>query len=192
MFDYLGVLISVILGMALTHVLKGFNRLIQTRQTAKPYWVHLVWSFNMLIYVLGIWWGMFWWKHLEVWTIEIFFFLAGYSIVLYLLAGILYPVEAADDIDYEKYFFANRHWFFGIQTLAFLMDIPETVLKGSSHLRDVPHNYVAFLVAILSINAIGLMTDNRRIHGLLCIGWLVSTLAYLTLTAMDRIATTGT
>ena len=47
MFDYLGVLISVILGLALTHLLLGTSRLIQERDSVKPYWVQLVWTLNV-------------------------------------------------------------------------------------------------------------------------------------------------
>jgi hypothetical protein len=58
MFEYLGVLIAVILGLSLTHLLRGLSRLIHMRRTVKPYWVQIVWTVNILIYVLAVWWGM--------------------------------------------------------------------------------------------------------------------------------------
>lgn len=48
-FDYFGVLISVIMGLALTHLLRGLGRLMQLRYQAQPYWVHIVWTVNALI-----------------------------------------------------------------------------------------------------------------------------------------------
>lgn len=125
MFDYLGVLVAVILGLSLTHLLRGLSKLIQQRRTVKPYWVHVVWTINILIYVLAIWWGMFWWTKLQVWTIEEFFYIALYCIVLFMLASMLYPAESPHDLDCEEYFFANKSWFFGIQLAAWLLDIPE-------------------------------------------------------------------
>jgi len=189
MFDYLGVLISVILGMAITHLLKGVNRLIQLRRKVRPYWVHLVWTLNVLIYVLGIWWGMFWWKRLESWSIEQFLFLTAYAIVLFLLAGMLYPAEMPEDHHCETYFFENRRWFFGIWILALLIDIPETLLKGDAHLRDVPTQYALFLGVSLAIGITGFASANRRIHAVLAPAWLATSLVYLMFTSLEHIVT---
>jgi hypothetical protein len=78
MFEYLGVLIAVILGLSLTHLLRGLSKLIHMRRTIKPYWVQIVWTVNILIYVLAVWWGMFWWNKLQAWSIEEFFAIAAY------------------------------------------------------------------------------------------------------------------
>ena len=87
MFSYLGVLISVILGLALTHLLIGLSKIIQLRTSVKVYWVQVVWTINVILYVLALWWGMFWWNKLQVWTIEEFLFIIGYSIVIFMLAS---------------------------------------------------------------------------------------------------------
>src|ERR1035441_9685778 len=91
MFSYLGVLISVILGLALTHLLVGLSKMIQLRESVKIYWVQVVWTINIILYVLALWWGMFWWNKLQVWTIEEFLFIIGYSIVVFMLASMLSP-----------------------------------------------------------------------------------------------------
>src|ERR1017187_2080349 len=122
MFSYLGVLISVILGLALTHLLVGLSKMIQLRESVKIYWVQVVWTINVIIFVLALWWGMFWWNKLQVWTIEQFFFITGYSMVLFMLASMLYPWEFPGDLDFKKYFFANKSWFFGILLTATLID----------------------------------------------------------------------
>lgn len=131
---------------------------------------------------------MFWWTKLQVWSIEEFFFIAGYCIVLFMLASMLYPPEFSHDLDCEEYFFANRSWFFGIQLAAWLLDIPETLAKASAHLRDVPRQYEFFLPAMLLICLIGLGSANRRVHGVLCLAWFAATVGYLTFTSLDKIA----
>src|SRR5205814_1188633 len=127
---YLAVLISIILGLALTHILFGCSRLIQLRGQVRVYWVQLVWAAIVLFYVLALWWGMFWWKHLTVWSFQTFFFLVLYSIVVFVLASIVFPMEFGEGADFEAYFFKNRRWFFGLYILALLLDIPETVIKS--------------------------------------------------------------
>src|SRR6478735_6240906 len=128
MFDYLGVLISVIFGLAITHTISGWSWLVQHRHNVRPYWVQLVWSLNLMFYVLALWWGMFWWKHLQVWTIQEFLFLTGYAIVMFMIASILFPGEMSESSQEDR-FFANRQWFFSLLLVAHLIDIPETAAK---------------------------------------------------------------
>ena len=167
MFDYFGVLISVIMGLALIHLLRGAVRLIQMRHEVRPYWVHIVWTINCAIFVLAIWWGMYWWRELQDWTVGWFYFIAAYSIALFLWAAMLYPPEYSSGFDFEEYFFYNRPWFFGIQTVVFLMDIPETLEKAALHLRPVPAQYVILAPTMIAISLTGLLTKNRRVHAVL-------------------------
>ena len=187
MFSYLGVLISVILGLAVTHLLRGLSKLIQSRDTIKAYWVHGVWTLNILLYVLGLWWGMYWWNNLRVWTTELFLFLTAYSIVVFVLSSLLYPAEFPPDMDLEKYYYKNKTWFFGILTLALLIDIPETLQKEIAHLRDVPKQYVYFMPTVIVISLVAAFSNSRRIQGALCLAFLASMLAYMNFSALERI-----
>jgi len=189
MFDYLGVLISIILGLALTHLLRGLSRLIHMRRTIRPYWVHVVWTFNIVLYVLAYWWGMYWWKHQPDWTMQQFLFLITYAIVVFMLGSMLYPPECPPDLDCERHFFDNRLWFFGILLLAFLMDIPETLLKGTEGLRAVPREYFVIITLFIAITVTGLVTANRKVHAVLAPAWLVLMVGYETLTSVDKIVT---
>lgn len=187
MFDYFGVLISIIFGLALTHVLRGVGRMIQLRQETQPYWVHIVWALNCVIYTLGVWWAMYWWKGLQVWSTEWFYFIGGYAVAVFLWAYMLFPAEFEPGVNFESYFYANRRWFFGIQTVVFLMDLVETLQKSSWHLRPVPGLYPYVIAGFLLISGIGLITANRRVHSLLCVTWLLIALSYTFLSSFERI-----
>jgi hypothetical protein len=187
MFDYFGVLISVIFGLALTHLLRGVGRIIQMRQETRPYWVHIIWAINGVIFVLAVWWGMYWWKGLQDWSAEWFFFIAGYAVAIFMWAYVLFPAEFAPGVDFESYFYANRRWFFGIQTVVVLADIPETVQKGLMHLRPVPPQYGFVIAGLLVISIIGLITEKRRVHAVLCIAWLCTMLGYVFFSSLERI-----
>jgi len=187
MFSYLGVLISVILGLALTHLLVGLSKTIQLRGSVRVYWVQIVWVFNVILYVLALWWGMFWWNKLQNWPIEEFLFIMAYSIVIFMLASLLFPWEFEQSLDLERYFFTNKRWFFGIFLAATLLDIPETLQKGVSHLREVPAQYVIFIPVSLAILITGLLSSNRRVQGVLSIAWLFLVLAYLAFTSLSKI-----
>ena len=188
MFDYFGVLISIIFGLALTHLLRGVGRLIQLRRETRPYWVQMVWVLNCVIFVLAIWWSMFWWKGLQDWSAEWFFFLAAFAVAIFMWTYVLFPAEFAPGVDLEGYFYANRHWFFGIQIVVFLMDIPETLQKSLLHLRPMPAPYPYVISSYLLMSGIGLITAKRRVHNVLCVGWLVLTLGYEFFSSLERIS----
>jgi hypothetical protein len=188
-FDYFAVLISVILGLALIHLLRGLAKLIQMRKDITHYWVHIVWTFNVIIYVLGIWWGMFWWRGLQELTVQWFFFLIVYAILQFMWAAMLYPPEFSRGMDFQNYFLSNKYWFFGIQLAVILIDIPETLVKGARHLRAVPKEYPIFISVLLAISVVALLSSKRRVQGVLGITWLLVILSYLFfIPLMSRVA----
>jgi hypothetical protein len=187
MFDYFGVLISVIFGLALTHLLRGVGRIIQLRRETRPYWVHIVWTLNGVIFVLAIWWGMYWWKGLQDWSAEWFFFIAGYAVAIFMWVYVLFPAEFAPGVNFESYFYANRRWFFGLQAVVLLMDIPETLQKSLLHLRPVPAPYPYVIACFLLMSGVGLITSNRRVHSVLCVTWLLLALGYWFFSSLERI-----
>jgi hypothetical protein len=187
MFDYLGVLLSVVLGLALTNVIFGLSSLIQMRRSVRVYWVQIVWAAVSVTYVLAIWWGMFWWRHLAEWQFEEFLFLIGYAIVIFMMAAMLFPMTLIEGTDMEAHFFGNRRWFFGLLALTLILDVPETVAKQTAGLRDVPVQYLLFQPFVLALAVIGWTTENRRVHGAIAVAFLATQIAYLTLNAAHRI-----
>ncbi|MFM2288303.1 MAG: hypothetical protein RL684_1446 [Pseudomonadota bacterium] len=47
-------------------------------------------------------------KGLAVWTAELFFFIALYSVLIFLWAYLLYPAEFEGHVDFDAYFHGNR------------------------------------------------------------------------------------
>ena len=187
MFDYLAVLISVVLGLAVTHVLTGVSGAINRRHRVPVNWVQLFWGLNVLAYVLAVWWGMYWWKHLSVWTVQEFAFLTSYAIVLFLMASALFPAEAArsegDDATFER----NRQWFFGLLLAAHLIDIPETAAKQLDGLRAIAPQYWFAGPAFIAIAIAGLLTRRRPVHAILAPAWLMVLVSYEVFSALDQI-----
>lgn len=55
-FDYLSVLISIILALAMTRVLGGIGEMLQARSHRHIYWVHVIWIINLFLYLVVEWW----------------------------------------------------------------------------------------------------------------------------------------
>ena len=187
MFDYLAVLISVVLGLAITHVLTGVSRAINDRHNHPLDWVQLFWAVNVLAYVLAVWWGMYWWKHLSVWTVQEFAFLTSYAIVLFLMAAALFPAEIGRSESEQATFERNRSWFFGLLLAAHVIDIPETAAKQSDGLRAIPPAYWLVAPAFIAIALTGLLTTRRRVRALLAPTWLAVLGSYEVFSALNQI-----
>ena len=55
-FEYLSVLISIILALGMTRVLGGVGEMLQARSRHRVYWVHAVWIVNLFLYLVIAWW----------------------------------------------------------------------------------------------------------------------------------------
>jgi hypothetical protein len=176
------------MGLGITHLLIGVSKTIHYRDSVRVYWVHSVWTANVLFFIVVIWWGMFWWSSLERWGFYQFLFVVLYAIVLFLLASILYPWELAQDFDFQEHFFRNHRWFFGIQAFAWCIDIAETTLKAGAGLRDLPQLYLLFIPTLLILSLVGAVTSSRKYHAVFSVVWAISMLTYLGLTTLSNIA----
>ena len=58
-FSYLSVLISVILGLAVTQILKGFRGILLSRTRVRIYWPVIAWAVLLLLVCVQSWWAMF-------------------------------------------------------------------------------------------------------------------------------------
>jgi len=55
-FEYLSVLISMILALGMTRVLGGVGEMLQGRSRRRVYWVHVIWIVNLFLYLVLAWW----------------------------------------------------------------------------------------------------------------------------------------
>jgi hypothetical protein len=187
-FDYLGVMLSVIMGLGVTHLLAGLSKAVHHRKTVTFSWIHALWTLNILIYIVIIWWGMFWWNTLEEWVFFEFLLLIFYAIVLFLAASLLFPWDLPEKFDFEAHFFDTRPWFFSVLAFAWCIDIPETVLKSTSGIRALPYEYMLFALTQIVLSVLAAFWSNRRYHEFYAIFWLVLTVGYLSFTTLAQIA----
>ena len=142
-------------------------------------------GFNIIIYVLCLWWGMYWWNNLNDWTFELFGFLAAYSTLVFVVASLLYPTEFPHDMDFDAYFYKNQGWFFGLLFASYVIDVPETYWKSVEQLREVPAPYVVFLPTILVIVVSRRLSRSSRSAGRTVLVSLMLQLAYVNLSVLQ-------
>lgn len=69
---------------------------------------------------------------IRAWTLPYFVNLVAYAIVLYLLAGLLFPVRGADVVDFRVHFEANRPRFFALLLGFQVVDVSDRALERSA------------------------------------------------------------
>jgi hypothetical protein len=91
LFEYLAVIVSVVIGLGLTRILEGVGRVLEARARVQLYWVHLVFTGIVFLGHLLLWW-LFWSsREVQAWSFFPFLFLLLQPIILYLLAGLCFP-----------------------------------------------------------------------------------------------------
>jgi hypothetical protein len=93
MFQYVVVLTSIIIGLALAHLAKGLASLIQHPGRVRVWWVHLVWVAYMFLTTLFWWWWEFRYHNIKTWTVQLYLFVIGYAFLIYLICAILFPKD---------------------------------------------------------------------------------------------------
>src|SRR5258708_26145396 len=88
-FEYVTVLISIVLGLGITQILTGIARLIQKRNKLIVYWPHLLWIIFILFLHVQEWWVMYELKTVMQWRFSLFFFFFFFSITFFFFVKII-------------------------------------------------------------------------------------------------------
>lgn len=187
-FEYIGVLVSVIMGLGITHLVTGAAKLIQHRDQVRSYLPHMLWTLNVLIFILLIWWGMFSWSTHDTWFAYEYLFITLYAIVMFFLASMLYPWDMPGDIDVREHFSANRIWFFGTLLVAWWVDVLATLVKADVGLRPIPDGYFGFVGLQMLIAVIGIVTRRLIVHVILPVVFLAIAIALVIYSGQNQIS----
>jgi hypothetical protein len=176
-FSYLSVLISIVLALGMTRVLAGIGEMLQARSQRRIYWVQVVWSVNVFIYLVVAWWVFYRWRNQQPWTFLLFVFVLISPTILYLASLLLFPRESAVDasINYKTHFYANHRAFFIILLLYGPVDIVDTLLKGVPHFLELGPPYMISMALFLTGVTIAAITRSERYHQFYAVFFFVQT-----------------
>ena len=164
MFEYIVVITSIIIGLAVTDLLKGVAQLIQHPGRRPVYWVHLLWVAYMFLTAVFWWWFEYRYREIETWSFPLYFFVLVYALVIYLACALLFPRDFADYRGYRDYYYSRRRWFCGLLAAYFLIDIADTAFKGAAHFASLGMQYLVAMVTLSALSVIGAITGNERYH----------------------------
>jgi hypothetical protein len=114
-FSYLSVLVSVILGLAVTQILQGFRGILLSRARVRIYWPVIAWAALLLLICFQHWWSLFGLRDRHAWTFLQFAMVLLNVIFIYMIAGLIFPDFTGDEVvDLKESYYAYRAWFFSL------------------------------------------------------------------------------
>jgi hypothetical protein len=166
-FEYVMVLVSIIIGLGITHILSAVGMAIhRLRGYGEPITVSLTycsWIATMFVWLVGFWWWEFKFSTVATeWSAGLYFFVVSYAVCLYLTTVVLVPKSLEGVQDTYEYFFKGRKWFFFFFYLSTCMDIADTALKGSDWATRT--TYIPQLALYIFLAALGLFSTKRSVQ----------------------------
>jgi multidrug transporter EmrE-like cation transporter len=157
-FEYLMVMTSIVLAVALTQLLRGMTEVWRSQHR---YWPQLSWAIVLSVVTVQIWWA-FWDLHqVEEWTAYGFVTILCFPVLIYLATAILMPQRQAVDTDWREYFVAQRRDFL---VLLAIFVIASMLLSWV--LLDLPlsHPYRLWQASMALLVLSGIFLTGERYH----------------------------
>lgn len=179
LFEYVTVLISIILGLGITQIVTGVGDVIHQWNRIKLYWPHALWI--LLVFVMHIheWWYTYELKKHEQWHLVSFLFLILYPILLFVLARILFPFGSMDtDVDFKLFYFNNyRKFFLLVSLLVALAILQDLLLEGYTVVSQLPKVAIPLALSAVAIKKV----KHESLHQVIVLLLLAAFIASLAL-----------
>ncbi|MFV1988845.1 MAG: hypothetical protein ACC682_16355, partial [Gemmatimonadota bacterium] len=160
-FEFVAVLISMVIGLGITHLLRGIAQAVHERQETPLDTVHMAWTANVFLQMVLNWWVMFSWHTYDTWSFATFLLLILWAVSLYLLVVFLYPPRKPASEGWAALYDGNRQWFLSTFATFMVLDIWITGIRGG--LFDPP-TYLPFVGHYLILTVIGIVVRRRGYH----------------------------
>jgi len=162
-FNFLMVMVSVIIGFGVTEILAGSARLLRARSTSRPYWIHTLLIVGFFLAFLSLWWEAWGLRLVQDWSFPGLVFMLSGPVGLYLVASLIFP-DAIEGCDFRVYYFENRTLIWGISAIVIVAaTLFRPIVLGHPLLElDNLPSLLGFLMAIILA-----WSKRPTVHGIL-------------------------
>jgi hypothetical protein len=181
--EYLSVLVSIVIGLGISHLLTGVGNLLVDRARVRFYWVWGAFVLLTFMAYVQLWWATFGLGGEGVLTNFFgFLFFMLPPIGLFLMTVLLLPdFEGEGTIDLRRHYFANHRWFFGIGALVPLLGGIRAVLLSGDPITELDRLFDVFFITLLLTGAV---SRSPRVHAILAAISVAAFLAMIVTTSM--------
>ena len=157
-FDFISVLISLIIGLGITNLLAGAGRAFYRRRKNPVDEVHMVLTASTLLILTLNWWVTFSWRNETNWSFEKFLVLIAWTVSLYMLTIFLYPPDLSEAEEHRDVWLHNRIGYYGAFVIICILDVLQTGMRGSLFR---PVWYLPFIGHYAALGTIGMLIRRR-------------------------------
>lgn len=178
-FEYVSVIISVVIGLGVSQLLTGVVELVKSRERVRFYWLYLLWVVLTFMGHIFLWWMLWSLRGLKVWNFFSFLLLLSEPMLLYAIAAFMIPKLSPDaHVDLREYFYDNSRSIFGLDAAFTLVLIVQNGLLSGGIFLTLPNYLLAFALAVLCVSAV---TKNPRYHAVVGLFFTLWFLAFIIL-----------
>jgi len=181
-FEYVMVLVSIIVGLGIAHILLGIggiiDRLSRKDDRLELSLAHAAWLGHCFLWLVMFWW----WEYrlsmtVEDWSMGLYLFLIFYAVAIFLLQAVLVPRTWDGVTSLKEYFLERRVWFYSLLAFATILDTLDSYLTGGfQYILDTGYIGMGISVATIPVVIIGIRTANIRTHNIMAtifLGWQI-------------------
>ncbi len=176
-FSYLSVLLSIILGLAITQVLQGYRALLLSRSRVVLHVPSLIWSALLLVFAAQLWWASFGLASHHQWSFAGFAMILLQTILLYMMSAIVLPdVGDTGPLELRHHYYREATPFFTISLMMLAVSVGKDWMLND-RLPDATN--LGFHAAFAAISITALSTRRARVHEVIAGTMVVFIIAYI-------------
>jgi hypothetical protein len=182
--EYLSVLVSIVIGLGLSHLLASVGKLLSRRKRVRVYGPSVMTAAVVFLAHVQFWWGSFeFGRRIESNFFAFLVFLLT-PILLYLIAVLVLPELDQDDsgiVSLREHYYEARPWFYGLAAA-----IPvATAVRNAGFQGDALWNQDRpFELAFFLVSLTGALTASERVHRVIPVVMLALFVVMVVLTSL--------
>ena len=167
-FEYLMVMVSIILGLSITQVLRGLSKVARSSQRSA-----VVTTYGVFLFALHVqtWWALWDLSAVLEWNFVFFVLLISIPSVLFATTELLFPMATTADTDWRAHYDSVRKLFLSVLALWTILALVETRI-----FLGVPftHPYRVVQLTIMGLIITGILLPTRRAQN-----WIAGSILFL-------------
>jgi hypothetical protein len=179
-FEFVSIILSIVVGLAITRILSGLASLIEFRKVLRIHWLTVGWAVLVLLILVVYWFAIVnVWRDRVQWTFGNLGILLVMAITLYFWAALVLPRNLGADTDLPHHYESVRRPLFAILAIWPALGLLDFAIDGIETLKALDAGIWFGHTASIGVGLLGFFTASRRVHSIIVAGSLVMLVALI-------------